>query len=107
MIQKINNLQSFCGSIIVKGEGGDNLTLGIQRAVMETRNPKGIASTRMDGYTLVVVADVFGKAENQYLKYLKKNGKQYVNISEILNYEAFSYKQLIKKVQTIAKACGL
>ena len=100
MITAINK-NNFCGTTIVKKEGGDILTKEIMYAA--NNSTKGFSNTRMNGYSLFVVSDVFEKEEQNFLKSLRKQGIEYVNSTKILDWKNLSRDDLIKLIGNIAK----
>lgn len=103
MITKIqsNKAPNFSGTTIIKQEGGLILTKEIINAVDSSTH--GFCTTRLGGYSLVVVSDVFKKEESNFLKSLKEKGFEYVNFSKIFNYKESSIKELLKLVENIKK----
>lgn len=89
----------FCGTTIIKKEGGDFLT----REIIEASNMSrpGFINTRLDGYSIVTVSNIFAKAENNFLKSLREKNIPHAYFSKVLNHKLFSIeelKQLIKKI---------
>lgn len=104
MINKINSnaqRRSFTGTTIVEQEGGAILTKEIMKAANNSTG--GLINTRLDGYSIVIVADVFKKEENNFLSQLDKKGLTYINSSKVLNYKLYDFNQLKNIVKTIAK----
>lgn len=92
----------FCGTTIIKAEGGSFLTKEIQKAADNSR-PMGFINTRLDGYSMVVVADVFEKEEEKFLKELKEKNIEFINSTKVLNYKNYTFKELKKMVKTVAQ----
>lgn len=92
----------FCGTTIIKKEGGDILDKEITKAV--NHSTMGLSNTRMNGYSLVVVSDVFEKEEQNFLKSLRGKSIEYVNSTKVLNWKNLSRDNLIKLIENIAKA---
>ena len=95
--QKIN----FGGTTIIKGEGGSILNKEILKAVNYSTN--GYSNTRLNGYSMIVVADVFEKEEAAFLKGLRKNKIPYVNFSNFFNYKTSSIEELMQIVNNVVK----
>lgn len=106
MICKINSSNQnphFCGTTIIKKEGGSFLTKEIQKAA-DCSRPMGFINTRLDGYSIVVVSDVFEKDEAIFLRELRERNLDYVNSTKILNYKNYTITELKKWVKIAAKA---
>lgn len=104
MINKItaaNSKTNFRGTTIIKKEGGEFLTKEIMD--VSNRSRPGLLRTRLDGYSMVIVADVFKKEERKFLKHLDKLNIPYVNSTKHLDYRFYSVDQLKDMVKTIAK----
>lgn len=99
MINKIKSTNQnikFKGTTIIKQEGGSILNKNIMNAV--NSSSLGYTNTRLDGYSVVIVADVFKKEEQNFLKELDKKKLTYVNFTEVFNYKLSSVKELIKTI---------
>lgn len=92
---------NFKGTTIIKGEGGDVLTREIVNAADNSTN--GFINTRLNGYSIIVVSDVFEKAEQNYLKYLKKRGLEYIHSTKVIDCKSKTMENLLKIVQNILK----
>ena len=104
MINKItaaNSKTNFRGTTILKKEGGEFLTKEIMDATSMSR--PGLLNTRLDGYSMVIVADVFKKEESNFLKHLDEMGIPYVNSSKHLDYRLYSLPELKAMAKTLAK----
>ena len=104
MINKItsaNQKINFRGTTIIKQEGGSFLTNEIMDATNMSR--PGLLSTRLDGYSMVIVADVFKKEEKNFLKHLDELKIPYVNSSKHLDYRLYSFDQLKEMVKALEK----
>lgn len=94
MINKINSEHKthFKGTTIIEKEGGEIYTKEIMDAV--NHSTQGYSNSRLNGYSMIVVADVFEKEEKDYLKALNKKGFKYKNFKEIVNYKLHTTKSL-------------
>lgn len=104
MISKItvaNQKINFRGTTILKQEGGSFLTKEIMD--VSNRSRPGLIKTRLDGYSMVIVADVFEKEEREFLNHLKKLNIPYVNSTKHLDYRLYDYDQLKEMAKTLAK----
>lgn len=100
MINKINSASKtfFKGTTIIEKEGGEIYTKEIMDAV--NHSTQGYSNSRLNGYSMIVVADVLEKEEKDYHKYLDKKGFKYKNFKEIVNYKfhtTTSLSELAKK----------
>lgn len=97
MISAINSKTHFTGTTIIKGEGSSILTREIHAAADNSR--PGYINTRLDGFTVVAVADVFEKEEADFLKGLRGKRLKYANFSQSLDYNSIAdIKLLIKNL---------
>lgn len=94
MINKINSAPkiNFKGTTIIEKEGGDIITSEITEAT--NNSTRGLLNTRLNGYSMVVVEDVFEKEEQNYLKFLDKKGFKYKNFKKIIDYKYHTTKSL-------------
>lgn len=94
MINKINSTPKidFKGTTIIEKEGDEVYTRDIEMAVSNSVN--GYSNSRLNGYSMIVVADVFEKEEKDYLKYLDKKGFKYKNFKDIVNYKLHNINSL-------------
>ena len=63
----------------------------------------GLINTRLDGYSMIIVADVFKKEEEKFLKHLDELNIPYVNSTKHLDYKLYSFDKLKALIKTIAK----
>lgn len=92
---------NFCGTTVIKKEGGSFLTKEILDAV--NRSTLGFSNTRLGGYSLIIVSDVFKKEEAKFLKELKKKKIDYFNLSKVLNVKSFDLKEIQELIKTLDK----
>ena len=104
MINKItaaNRKTNFCGTTIIKQEGGSFLTKEIMDVSSSSR--PGLINTRLDGYSMVIVADAFKKEERKFLKHLDGLNIPYVNSTKHLNYKLYDLPELKEMAKILAK----
>lgn len=82
-----SNKVNFRGTTIFKNRGAAFLNKEIIDAANESR--PGFCQTIGD-HTLLIVANVFKKQEDTFLKTLTKEGIDYNHSSKVLNYKNFS-----------------
>ena len=95
--QKIN----FCGTTIINKEGGSILTGEILDAVNQSST--GYCNTRFNGYSIVVVSDIFKKEEKNFLKELSKKCIEYVHFSKVFDHKMCSLRDLVELAKDISK----
>ena len=103
MINKItaaNSKTYFGGTTILKKEGGEFLTKEIQDVTNSSR--PGLINTRLDGYSMIVVADAFKKEERRFLKHLDELNIPYVNSTKHLNYKLYCLPELKEMAKPLA-----
>jgi len=96
-----NNKINFGGTTIIKKEGGSILTKEITDAVNKSR--PGFLNTRLNGYSIISVADVFEKVERNFLKELTKKGLAYANFSKVVDHRTTTRDGLLKMIEGIKK----
>lgn len=104
MITRVNSTNTkinFGGTTIIKKEGGSFLNKEIIKAVHEST--LGLCETRLNGYSLVVVSDVFNKEEANFLSSLREKNIPHVNFSKVFDRKTHSLEEIKEMIRTIAK----